>query len=55
MWKLDPNLKKHRSKYLTTQGEKDLSSLGARFKDYFPELLQSYPVDILKQIYKVSL
>ena len=51
-WKLDPNLKKHRSKYLTIQGEKDLSSLGARFKDYFPELLQSYPVDTLKQIYK---
>ncbi|XP_043527414.1 multiple inositol polyphosphate phosphatase 1-like [Frieseomelitta varia] len=51
-WNLDPNLDKHKHKYLTAQGKKDLLSLGARFKDYFPELLQSYPLDSSKQKYK---
>lgn len=51
-WKLDPNLDKHKHKYLTAQGKKDLLSLGARFKDYFPELLQPYPLDSSKQRYK---
>lgn len=54
-WKLDANLDKHKHKDLTAQGKKDLLSLGARFKDYFPELLQSYPLDSSRQKYKVSL
>lgn len=42
-WKLDSNVNKHNKKYLTEQGEEDLSQLGRRFKYYFPDLLQFYP------------
>lgn len=53
-WKLDPNLQKNKTKFLTKQGQIDLTSLGERFKNYFPELLQSNPVDTLDEKYKVS-
>ncbi|XP_078035092.1 multiple inositol polyphosphate phosphatase 1 [Augochlora pura] len=42
-WEIDPNLSEDTSKYLTKQGEMDLKSLGARFKQYFPQLLQPVP------------
>ncbi|XP_053996568.1 multiple inositol polyphosphate phosphatase 1-like [Hylaeus anthracinus] len=40
-WKVNPDLSKDTQKYLTEQGEEDLKLMGARYKDYFPELLQS--------------
>ncbi|XP_076764814.1 multiple inositol polyphosphate phosphatase 1-like [Xylocopa sonorina] len=51
-WKLDSNVNKNNRKFLTKQGEEDLLQLGRRFKHYFPDLLQSYPPDVLEDKYK---
>ncbi|OAD62582.1 Multiple inositol polyphosphate phosphatase 1 [Eufriesea mexicana] len=51
-WKLNPDLSVEKWKYLTKQGEEDLSSLGERFKNYFPEIFQSSSADVSKTKYK---
>ncbi|XP_012144858.2 multiple inositol polyphosphate phosphatase 1 [Megachile rotundata] len=50
-WTYDKTLK-HRKKYLTEQGEEDLRSLAARFKNYFPQLLHLDSADALANKYK---
>ena len=51
VWSPAKNLK-NRKNYLTEQGEKDLRSLGMRFRDYFPQLLQPDSADALTKKYK---
>ncbi|KOC61016.1 Multiple inositol polyphosphate phosphatase 1 [Habropoda laboriosa] len=51
-WEIESGLDKSKHKFLAKQGENELLSLGARFKHYFPQLLQSEPDDTLENRYK---